>query len=184
MPNAADNPELYEGIELAGVRSPGQVTLSGHDRAIGWDVKKGPGQTGATTNRTSEDPIEFVASFYLVKDDGQGIDDFAAWESFLELARSTIAGATPKALDIYHPDLARNDIKSVVLAKVHGVVHDNVGGETHALSFLEYRPPKKKGGAPKGSKSKSPTGTGADPDAAALAEIERLTKEYERTPWS
>lgn len=183
MPSAADNPELYESIELAGVRSPGQVTLSGHDRTIGWDIKKGPGQKGASTNRTSEDPVEFTASFYLVKDEDLGVDDFAAWESFLELAKSTIAGATPKALDIYHPDLARNEIKSVVLKKVLGVVHDDTGGETHGLAFLEYLPPKKKGGAPMGSKSKSPTSAGPDPDAAALAEIERLTRQYEATPW-
>lgn len=186
MPSAADNPELYESIVLAGVRSPGQVTLSGHDRKIGWDVKKGPAQTGATTSRTSEDPVEFVASFYLVKDDSLDIDDFADWETFLELAKSTIAGATPKALDVYHPDLARNDIKSVVLSQIAGVVHDDVGGETHALSFLEYRPAKKKGGTPSGSKSKaSPSGIDPnDPDAAALAEIDRLTKQYEQTPWS
>jgi hypothetical protein len=183
MPNRQDNPELYDTIVLAGVRSPGVVTISGHDRQIGWDVKKGQGQSGASTTRTSEDPVEFTCTFYLVKDSAAGIDDFAEWEDFLTVANSSIAAKDPKALDIYHPDLARVDIKSVVLRKIGGVVHDGLGGETHTLTFLEYRPPKPKGGSPKGSKSKDTKKKGPDPDAARLAELERLTTQYQNTPW-
>lgn len=178
MPNPYENPELFDSIVLAGVSSPGVVTLSGHDRVIGWDIKKGTGQTGATTTRTSEDPIEFTCTFYLVKDDSLGIDDFAAWDSFATLIRSTVAGKKPKALDIYHPDLAANDIKSVVLKSFGGVVHDRKGGQTIAVKLLEYRPPKPKGGTPTGSKVKK-----ADPDQAALDELKKLTDEYKRTPW-
>lgn len=183
MTHAFDNPELYESIVLAGVRSPGVVTISGHDRDHGWDVKKGPGQTGATTERTSEDPVEFDCTFYLVRDLIREIDDIARWPEFLAVARSSISGPAPKALDIYHPDLASNDIKSVVLRKVVGVVHDGKGGQTVKLRFLEYRPPKKKGGAPSGSKSKKPDPKKPDPDQAALDELARLTDEYKRTPW-
>jgi hypothetical protein len=180
-PNPVDNEELYDAIVLGGQRSPGVVALSGHDRVIGWDVKKGAGQSGATTTRTSEDPAEVTCSFYLVKDDAQGIDDFAQWPAFLALAKSTVAGAKPKALDIYHPDLAENDIKSVVLKKVGGVVHDGMGGQTRTLVFLEYRPPKPKGGTPKASGTKKPKEN--DPNAEALAELARLTKQYQDTPW-
>lgn len=62
-PNPLDDEDLYEGIVLAGKRSPGRVTLSGHDRVIGWDVKKGSGQSGATTTRTSEDPARVKCDF-------------------------------------------------------------------------------------------------------------------------
>jgi hypothetical protein len=174
MTSAVDNPELYDVIVLAGKKSPGVVKITGHDRVIGWDIKKGPGQSGATTTRTSEDPAEVKCDFYLVD-----ADEFAAWEEFLKLARTSISGATPKALDVYHPDLARNDIKSVVLKAIGGVVHDGKGGETHSLTFLEYRPPKPKGGSPKGSKSKKTP----DPDAERLAELARLTEQYKATPW-
>lgn len=186
MPNEFDNPELFDEILLAGQRSPGVVTLSGHDRDIGWDVKKGAGQSGATTTRTSEDPVEFEASFYLVIDHSQGIDDISAWPAFAELIRSTVNGPKPKALDIYHPDLAENDIKSVVLKKFLGVTRDGKGGETRKVRFLEYRPAKAKGGTPNGSKSKPKSGTGIDPNdpnAAALAELAKLTNEYQNTPW-
>lgn len=188
MPNAIDDRDLFDVLTLAGVRSPGVVTLSGHARKIGWDIKKAPGQSGASTTRTSEDPVEFTASFYLVKDDSQEIDDLADWPAFLDLIKSTIAGATPKALDIYHPDLAEVDIKSVVLSEIGGVVHDGKGGQTRTIKFLEYRPAKDKGGSPSGSKAKPKpkTATGIDPNdpnAAALAELEALRKQYESTPW-
>jgi hypothetical protein len=185
VPNTFDNGELYDSIVLGGTTSPGKVTLSGHDRVIGWDVKKGSGQSGATTTRTSEDPIEFTCSFYLVNDPSLGIDDIAEWEDFATLIRSTVNGATPQPLDIYHPDLASNDITSVVLSRFGGVVHDGMGGQTVAVKFLEYRPPKPKGGTPKGSATKPKTATAPafDPNAEANAELARLTNQYQRTPW-
>lgn len=183
MTNAFDEPDLYKSIKLGGEASPGVVTLSGHDRVIGWDVKKGPGQSGASTERTSEDPVEFECSFYLVRDLARNIDDIARWPAFLRVAKSTIVGAAPKALDIYHPDLASNDIKSVVLKSIGGVVHDGKGGETRKLRFLEYRPPVKKGGSPSGSKAKKPDPKKPDPDQAALDELAKLTNEYKNTPW-
>jgi hypothetical protein len=176
--NAIDNRDLFDVITLAGVRSPGVVTISGHDRKIGWDVKKAPGQSGASTTRTSEDPVEFTCSFYLVKDDTQGIDDIAAWPAFLSLIKSTVSGATPKALDIYHPDLVTNRIVSIVLSSFGGVVHDGKGGQTIAVKLQEYRPPKAAAGTPLGSKSKGP-----DPNQAAKDELAALTKKYQESPW-
>src|SRR5262245_14480099 len=105
MINPLDHEEVYDSIVLAGVRSPGRVTLSGHDRKIGWDIKKGPGTSGASMTRTSEDPVEFTASFYL-----STREDFDAWPAFDGLIRSTTSGTKPKALDVYHPDLIANSI--------------------------------------------------------------------------
>ena len=101
-PNPILDEDLYDAIVLGGTSSPGTVKLSGHDREIGWDVKKGPGQSGATTTRTSEDPVEFTATFSLTD-----VEDFDAWPAFRTLLLSTVSGATPKALDVY-PDLAAN----------------------------------------------------------------------------
>lgn len=186
MPNPFTHPELYQAMILGGKRSPGVVTFSGHDRDIGWDIKKGPGQKGATTTRTSEDPVEFEASFYLVTDPAREVDDVAAWPEFLDIVKSTIAGPEPKALDAYHPDLAEVDIKSVVLKKILGVTRDGHGGETRKIRFLEYRPAKAQGGSgtPNGSRTKPTKATQKDdPNAAALAELAKLTEEYKRTPW-
>ncbi len=177
MPNPLDDEDLYNAIVLGGMRSPGRVTLSGHDRVIGWDVKKGAGQSGATTTRTSEDPAEVTCSHYLADR-----EDFAAWPAYLAQAQSTISGKDPKALDAYHPDLAENGIKSFVLKKVGGVVHDGRGGQTRVLVFLEYRPPKPKGGTPKGSAA-TKKATAPDPNQAALDELAKLTAQYQATPW-
>jgi hypothetical protein len=179
--NPLDHPEAYEHIVLAGKRSPGVVTLSGHDRKIGWDIKKGPGQSGATTTRTSEDPVEFTCTFYLVRDDVQGIDDLQEWPTFLALIDSTVSGPTPKALDIYHPDLIIQGISSVVKGTVVGTVHDGKGGQTIAVKFLEYKPPKPKKGSPSGSKTKPKAKS--DPNQAALDELAKLTDQYNSTPW-
>jgi hypothetical protein len=180
VPNPIDDPELYKSIILAGVPSPGQVTLSGVERKVNWDIKTAPGQSGATTTLKDIPPAEFTANFYLVRDDALGIDDFEDWPAFQKLIDSTVADAKPKALDCYHPDLAALDIKSVVKAGVGGVVHDGKGGQTISVRFLEYKPPKKKGGSPSGSKTKPKK---PDPDQAALDELARLTDEYKKTPW-
>lgn len=175
--NPIEFEELYNSILLAGVRSPGSVKLSGHDRVIGWDEKKGSGQDGASVTRSSSGLAKVKCEFYLAT-----LEEFAAWPSFDGLIRSSISGSAPKALDVYHPDLAVHGIVSVVLSSFGGVVHDGKGGQTITVEFLEYRPPKAKGGSPSGSKAKKQPDPN-DPNAAALAELDRLTKEYARTPW-
>jgi hypothetical protein len=183
-PNPLDDEPLYDGIILGGVQSPGKCTLSGHDRKINWDVKAGAGQSGATTTLKDIPPIEFTCTFYLLRDDSQGIDDLIDWPAFRELINSTVSGPKPKALDIYHPDLAANDIKSVVKASIGGVVHDGKGGQTIVVKFQEYKPPKPKGGSPNGSKTKGKLPAPPDPDAEAKAQLAALTAQYQNTPWS
>ena len=177
MPNVIDNEELYNVIVLGGVTSPGQVTLSGHDRKVNWDVQAGPFLNGATTRFKSIPPIEFTASFYLVKDVANKLDDFVLWPAFLTLINSTIASPrTPKALEIYHPDLAANDIKSVVKAMVGGMTYDGKGGATVDVKFQEYRPPRKWAGTPQSKPAN-------DPNAALKAQVTALTNQYQATPW-
>ena len=147
MPSPISDPDLYDHVELGGVQSPGIVTITGHDRKIGWDIKKGSGQSGATTTRSSDDPTEFTCSFYLADE-----EDFAQWPTFLATVNSTVSGQTPTALDIYHPDLAENDIKAVVKATVSGSVHDGKGGVTKVVKFLEYRPPRPAKGSPRAAR--------------------------------
>lgn len=172
MPNPIDNESLYDAIVLAGKRSPGFVTLSGHDRNEKWDVKEADGHGGASTTYKGEQIAQFSASFYLVKDPVLDLDEFAAWDTFAALIRSTLPKkGLPKALDVYHPDLAANDIKSVCKASIGGMTHDGKGGATVVVKFIEYRPPKKKGGTPAGSKPKPPK---PDPNADLKAQIDEL----------
>jgi hypothetical protein len=174
MPNPFDNEVLYDSILLASKRSPGFVTLSGHDRNQKWDVKDADGSGGASTTYKGEQVAQFTASFYLVKDPVLGLDEFADWETFVATIRSALpAKGKPKALDIYHPDLAANDIKSVCPASIGGMSHDGKGGATVAVKFIEFRPPKKKGGAPAGSVATKPP----DPNADLKAQIDALLTE-------
>lgn len=185
-PNPIDDPELFEAVMLGGKRSPGKVTLSGHNRKVTWDVKTGNGQSGASTTLKDIPPIEFTASFFLVRDDAEGIDDISDWPDFQAVIEATVNGSTPQAVDIYHPDLARQvpPIKSVCKAEVGGVVHDETGGQTIAVKFQEYRPAVAKGGSPNGSSSKGGKSAGeADPNADVKAQLNNLTNQYQNTPW-
>lgn len=182
MPDPIDDAELYNYVVLGGVRSPGVVTLSGHDRKIDWDIKAATGQAGATMTRKGSSPIEFTASFYLVRDEGIGVDNIFEWPDFAAKVQSTISGATPKALDIYQPDLAANGIKSVVMKSISGAKYDRKGGVTYDVQFIEYFPPKPSKGSPKGSKTVG-NSKKIDPDQAALDELSRLTQQYKSTPW-
>jgi hypothetical protein len=173
--NPVDNPDLYEAIELGGRRSPGKVELSGHDRAAKWDVKTAKGKKGGTTTLDAIAPIEFTATFTL-----STVDEFDEWGAFSKIIRSTIAGTTPKAIDIYHPDLAEQDITSVVQGKIVGRKHDGKGGQVITVTFQEYLPPKPKGGTASGSKKSSKA---VDPNQAALDELAALTAQYKETPW-
>ncbi len=167
---------LYDSIVLAGVTSPGTCKLSGHKRDEAWDVKDGDGQGGASVTRKGEKLCKFTAAFNLAD-----IADFSAWDDFLVLLKSCTAGKDPKALDIYHPDLAEIDVKSVVVESIGGKVHDGKGGATITVGFLEYRPAKPKGGSPKGSKSKDPKKAEApDPNADAKAQLAALLSEAKR----
>ncbi len=180
--NLYEDDDELDHIVLGGVRSPGKCTLSGHDRKANWDVKAGQGQIGASTTLKDIPLIEFTATFYLTIDPSATDDEEEEMYDFLELVESTVSGPKPKALDIYHPDLADQDITSVVKASIGGATYDGKGGKTYVVKFQEYKAPKPKGGSPSGSSSKA--GPNApDPNAAANAEIAKLTAEYKATPW-
>ncbi len=173
-PDPINDEPLFNVIELGGLVSPGVVkSITGHERKINWDVKEGEGQSGASSTLKSVPLRNPSVTFYLADEEQIG-----QWPSFRALCYSTIKGAKPVALDIYHPDLEATEVRSVTLASMGGVVHDGKGGQSITVVFQEYAPPKPKGGSATGSKVKGP-----DPDAAANAEVARLTKKFAETPW-
>lgn len=169
---------------VGGKRSPGVVTLSGHDREKNWDTKAAKGQAGAT-EVLNGDPIgTFTASFYLADDGANPGEptDFDQWEDYQRLIESTTNGPKPVALPIYHPDLARNHFTEVVSGGVGGLVHDGKGGATVKVKFREYKPAKPKPAAKATVKKvmSDPHGdpNGAnDPNAQRKAELAALVAE-------
>ncbi len=143
---AQDHDDVYSVIVLGTVRSPGVVTLSGHDRNEDWDIKAAKGQTGASSSLNGRPVGQFTATFYLVSDepDESGANDFTRWDEFQRLIESCTSGPKPIALPIYHPDLARNGFTEVTNGGVSGMKHDGKGGATVVVKFLEYKPPKPK----------------------------------------
>lgn len=180
MPNPIDDPELYNVFVLGGQTSPGVIKeITGHDSKVNWDVKDGTGQSGASTTLKNV-PLRAPKITIFLADE----EDFAAWDDFLPVIESTVAGATPKALEIYHPDLARFRITSVVKANIVGPKYDGKGGQTYTIELQEYRPPKPKSGSPNGSSASNKRETDkTDPNAAANAELAALTAQYQNTPW-
>jgi len=176
-----DDEEKYNTLVFGSMRSPGVVTLSGHDRMKNWDVAKAKGTTGASNKLNGDDIVSFKASFYLVDDGADEVSQFDRWEQFEKLVKSTTDGAKPFTLPIYHPDLARNLFTEVSNGGVSGRVHDGKGGETVVVTFTEYKPPKPKPAAkatPKGGSRGGNSGILADdPNAARKRELAALVEE-------
>lgn len=169
--------ELYDSLLITfpggGPRfSPGLVTLSGHDRGHKWDVKEASGSGGASTTYQGENVLKFTATFVLTIDDVQGIDDYAEWEIFRELLAQTLVTKPVAALPIYYPDLAAVGCSVVSVERIGGMTHNGDGSSTVSVSFVEFRPPKKK--------SSSPKPKGADQNAAAKAELDAAVNEAKK----
>jgi len=178
MPRSADpfnDEDLFDSFELGDTRSPGVIkSMSGHERKINWDVKEGQGQSGASSTLKSV-PLRTPSVTIFLADEVERADV----EAFRAVCYSTINGAKPKALDVYHPDWSSVGIRSVTLASFGPPVYDGKGGEAYTIVLQEYSPPKPKGGSATGSKG----GPKPDPNAAANAELAALTKQYAATPW-
>lgn len=175
-------------IVLGTTRSPGVVKLSGHNREKTWDIKPAAGQTGASSSKKG-DPIGQFDALFTLADDGdnpEGPGDFDRWNEFQRLLESIVDGPVPRALPIYHPDLARNKFTEVSVKMIGGMDHDGKGGATVKVTFLEYKPPKPKPAAKAQPKPYAQTegdiGTGRrvtaeDPNAAAKRELAGLLDE-------
>lgn len=167
--NPVDFSDVYDYLIVNDtIVSPGQCTISGLKREEAWDVKDGNGQNGASITRKGSKLAKFTATFQLVLDPVLGIDDYAKWDDFLPVLKSCTAGKNPVALTVYHPDVAEADVDSVVVESIGQKVHDGSGGATVAVSFIEYKPPKKAGGSPK---------KGPDPNADLKKQVDDLAKE-------
>lgn len=142
--NPYENESAFESIIYGSKKSPGQVTLSGHDRDRNWDIAAAKGQSGATTTLLGNPIGKFEASFYLVRDFLNDVDEFTEWDEFQRALDASTNGPEPKAFPIYHPDLTRNGFTEVAVESVGGMIHDGRGGAIVKVRFLEHRPPRPK----------------------------------------
>lgn len=170
-------PEMFSTVVYGGKRSPGTVTLTGHDRDVDWDVQKAKGQTGASSTLNGFPVGQFQATFYLATPADQ-----LAWPAFQRVLESSVSGPEPKALSIFHPDLAVNKFTEVSVSSIGGAARDDRGGVTVLVKFIEYRPPKPKPSTTASSSASSAANaqdgqTRPDPNAELKRELADVLEE-------
>ena len=126
---------------VQGVRSPGIIPrggISGHDREQKFEVKEGKGTAGATETFNGRPPVKFTIKFQLWLP-----AHFAAWGTFRPLLKyDPLKSPKERAISIYHPALAENEIGEVVVTKIGGLTAaDDKGLSERTIEFLEYAPP-------------------------------------------
>lgn len=166
--------DQWDRLIVGGKVAPGIVRLSGDGLKIGWDIQNATGTTGAVTKRINEPLKEFDAEFELSDEPGpDGRTDFDDWDEFQAMLEATVQkGKKPRALDVYHPDLARVHITAATFGSAGLVMLDGKGGGRIKVHFLEFSPPKP-------NKPVASTKTEGDKKIdAANAEIDRLQKEW------
>lgn len=183
--NPYDNPELYDVFLLGGQISPGVCTFNFPTRLEGWDVQVPKGSSGGNTVRKDQPPVEFEVTLLLWRD--EFVDHFAAWDAWKAILTKPIAKNAPKALDIYHPQLADLQIRSVVVkphTEPQPLSGKMTGAATVKIGFLEYKPIKTAATvAPNGSTTGvALAGEGAkpDPNADLKAQIANLTAQLQK----
>ncbi len=170
--------DQWNVLRVAGKASPGVVKISGPGLVVGWDVQNASGNAGASTKRTGEPIKEFSAEFDLSNEvDDLNISDFDNWDAFQELLESSTASKTPQALEVYHPDLARNHITAVTLKSIGQMSLTTGGGGKIKVDFIEFRPPKPKPAAGAGKVVSKKT-EGDKKIDGAVAELKGLQDEW------
>lgn len=178
--NPIDDPDAYV-LDVAGTIAPGVVTIVECDIEGNWDDKEADGQDGASTAYKGKKLGTFKSRHDLAVDPVIGLDEIGAWPGFVALLESTVAGESPVALDVYHPDLATQGITSATYRKVSALRHDGRGGASAEVMWKAYAPPKPKpakgtAGSKSGTKNDGRT-YGDDKVDEATDELDALLKE-------
>jgi hypothetical protein len=145
--NPTDQRTPYDYIILAGKPSPGLCDVMGASRNFDFTVKQQPFASGSLIRFNRKELAKFDVRLRLYPED---MDAFTAWRPLIDRAPNTRSivkkpNSAPNekqatALDIQHPLLAHNDIKSVVCTSVGQLEWQEQGWFTVIIKFLEYRP--------------------------------------------
>lgn len=174
--NPFRTPEAFDTLALAGDYLPGLVRVGAVKRVFKWDKKEGPGTQGDTITYRGTRLVDFVIDLTMWLE--EQIDEWDAARPRLEPDPRSV-----KALDVTHPVLDRQKVRSIVVAEIVELVHKGGGEFNVQIGVNEYKPPGKANatGSPSGSKSSGAGGGGTankPPNAktAQEEEIERLLK--------
>lgn len=137
--NPFDNGKAYTQCKLNGVLLPGKVVVSGASSKRKWDVVAGQGDDGATVKGGNEDISKFKLAVQMWEP--------AQFDAFERDIRPMLAkpakGKKAPALEIDHPELAKLEIRRIVVEEVHELtVADESGLFQYEIDVLQYRPAK------------------------------------------
>lgn len=116
-------------------QSPGLAVVRGAEDVRMWDKRQGYGLSGALQIFRGRDLSEFDVTLTLSTD-----QDWADWASWRQLVARPPFGKIPKALDIWHPWLEEQEIRSCVVLKKGNWEPDGTGAFSITIRFREFRP--------------------------------------------
>lgn len=168
-------PEAFDTCALAGEFLPGLAKVGAVKRAFKWDKKEAPGTQGDHITYRGSRLVDFVIELTMWEE--EQIDEWDLKRPLFEPDAKKI-----QALDVEHPVLERQKVRSVVVAEIVELEHKGGGLWVVQLGVNEYKPPPKAPatGNPKGSTNKTPTPAGETAPSAQEQEIARLLAEAKK----
>ena len=170
-------PEAFDTVIVAGDYLPGLANVGKVKRTFKWDKKEAPGTAGDSITYRGIRIVDFVIE--LTFWESEQIDEWDAKRPGLE----PVTGAI-KALDVVHPVLERQKVRSVVVEEIVELYPADAGAWKVQIGVTEYKPPPKANasGSPSGSKNSSGKGSSAAPTAQSEQEkeIARLLEEAKK----
>jgi len=181
----------WHQIYVSGKPSPGVIAvdgISGFNRGLEWDKKKGKGASSETITKVQRPLAEGSITFVLWLP-----EHFTQWADFRPLLKfSQNQGKSVKAtdaFDIYHPSLADLEISSCVTKNISPIYHKGNGRYEVVLELIEWRPVPPKpivttpaGSTANGTGRRDPGDTGDPVADAQQKEIADLMKKAAETP--
>ncbi|HSC86378.1 MAG TPA: hypothetical protein VLC09_03880 [Polyangiaceae bacterium] len=135
-------------FKLSGRKSPGLATVAGIAPPQKWDERNGYGLSGATIVFTGLGLAKFSCEIELTTS-----EEWADWVAFRALLAPPKIGRRPRALDIWHPYLEDEGIKSVQVESRTMPKPTDTGSKLITIDFIQYRRPKLALVKPDGSQS-------------------------------
>lgn len=127
--------EPQDFVILAGQRTPGIAKLEGFDSPRRWDVRRGPGLSGATLRFHGIDLAQSGKLKLFLTTEA----DWADWEAFRPIVMRPPLGERARHLQIEHPLLEGLGIRAVAVKNVSQPTPvDETGTWVIEISLLEY----------------------------------------------
>ena len=173
-------PEAFDVIIVGGEYLPGLADVGKPKRTFKWDKKEGPGTQGDALTYRGSRLVSWVVE--LTFWEAEQVEEWDVKRPGLEPDPKNV-----RALDIVHPVLDRQKIRSIVVEEITELFPKLKGGWGVQIGFNEYKAPAKANasGTPKGSASSGGASGGSAtklPTAktAQELELERLLAEAKR----